>query len=237
MTFLELSPWHRAAAVAFGMVVGCGPSISLDDDDGSGGDAAETEAADTDPAATDASPGATTSPGDGADSAADGEGANESVGGAWPPPDGFDPAPDVGDGVLSHEMLIVADLPDGPLYLWMYAERLGDSFQGQLAPARLDGTWMAAAAPASFDGGAFDDNVAHATIEALALPAGLHPFSDAGVSVDLDLEVWIYGEDLLCGTMEIDLNGPDLADHVAVPFAAHPIEAIGADPAPPLACG
>lgn len=61
------------------------------------------------------------------------------------PAPGFDSKPDVGDGTLAEPLLLVARAPEGWLYFWWDAERLGDTLQGSLGPAkRVDSGWVPA---------------------------------------------------------------------------------------------
>jgi hypothetical protein len=151
-------------------------------------------------------------------------------------PSGFDPRADVGDGTLDDDMLFVIQTPDGPFYLFMLAQRLGDGFQAWVQAASYDGTTWIGVGPDVFDSGSgpVDENAFATAFEDLSLSAANHPFGDETLTVDIQLEGRLYADELLCGFMDIDFEGGD--DLFALPFVAVPVDEIGSDPAPAPPC-
>ncbi len=152
----------------------------------------------------------------------------------WPPAE-FDPVPDIGDRTLDDDLLLIADTGSGRLYLHLFAQRLGDTFQGQIRAARFAGDGWEPAGPELFvNTGGVDGNEVTVSVEALELPAGTHAFGSEAVVVDVIARSRLYADELLCGTLDLDFLGRP--DQLALPFVALPIDEVGADPAPPRQC-
>ncbi len=202
------------------LTLACGPVLAEDTDGGNGMGGVAQDAGNL--------------PGDNDDDGGSGRG-GESDDDAWPA--GFDPRGDVGDHTLREPLLLVAQTDLGPLYVHLYAERLGDGFQAWAAPANYQGVWEPVGEPLRDSGpSGVDENAVRAGFVDLAFPAGSHPFGPDEARVDLFLDLRFYDDRLLCGFAEIDLFFSDDMDQVA-PFVAVPIDLTEGQPEPEPSCG
>lgn len=199
------------------LILACGPVVAEDTDGGGGmGDAGNA--------------------GSNPDDDDDGVGQGGTVDDAeWP--DGFDPRGDVGDHTLREPVLLVVQTDLGPLFVHVYAERLGDGFQAWATPATYDGAWEAVGEPLRESGSdAVVDNEVRVGFVDMVFPPGLHPFGPDEARVDLFLDVRFYDDRLLCGFVELDLFFSDDMDQTA-PFVAVPIDLTAGQAEPNPSCG
>lgn len=142
-------------------------------------------------------------------------------------------AADVGDGTLDHELLVVAQTDAGPLYFVIFAQRLGDTFQGHARSAfYVDGSWVPGGFESPVDATeTIVDNEVLFVVNALILPAGLHPFGPDDVTISVDVQATISEDDRLCGVLATDVPGDE-----AALFSARPLEEFDGDPAPEPDC-
>lgn len=132
----------------------------------------------------------------------------------------FSPLGDVGDGTFAETLLVVAQTADGPFYFALQAERLGDTFQGNIASAsQVQGVWFPGEASDGLDSSAVDQNEVRFSVSGYTFEAGLHPFGDIDVTLDISFDARLHSEDVLCGTLQIE--GADIVAD-AVPFGALP---------------
>lgn len=170
---------------------------------------------------------------------ADGPGqtSNASAGddGDWPPNAGFDPVPDIGDGTLSDAMIVVAELPQGRMYLSFYAERPGYGIVGSFAnavanPEGVPPLWIP-------DTPSYD--IGYNGVEQNEFGVILNDFTLADTTplgpivVDLVFKLRLYSDNLMCGTVDIDLPGSDRIDDA--PVVVWQVEDI-LDPNPVFGC-
>ncbi|MEM7158054.1 MAG: hypothetical protein AAF799_34755 [Myxococcota bacterium] len=149
-----------------------------------------------------------------------------------PGPD-FDPVPDIGDGTLDDEMLAIVQTGSGPLYLWMLAQRKGDTFQAWLRSTELSSDWFPVGVE-GFSNALVIQNAFTVPYEGFEFVAGAHPFGAEAVTVDLVFDLALYEDELLCGTLDIDFPGG--TDLQGLPVVMRPIDELGAAPDPATTC-
>lgn len=155
--------------------------------------------------------------------------------GDWPPSDGFDPIPDIGDGTLSEDMLVVIELPQGRMTMWFYAERPGYGIVGHFqdavpaAPGQMP-LWVPAGQPMDIGYNGVEDNNFGVILDNYDLPdtTPLGP-----VNADLVFDLWLYSDRLMCGTVDIDLPAGEFIDDA--PVVVWPLEDL-LDPDPAFEC-
>lgn len=132
----------------------------------------------------------------------------------------FDPIPDVGDGSLAEDLLMVSNFGGQRLYVSLAAERLGDTFQGDARSASLmGGTW--AFGPSQFidASGAVTDNEITFRIDDYEFEAGHHPFGPGAMALDIVVAARIHTEEVLCGSITVQGDGVDATSIVTItPF-------------------
>lgn len=147
---------------------------------------------------------------------------------------GADSAPDIGDGTLDHDLLVIAQTQSGPFYFILAAQRTGDTFEGHARSAfYIDGVWtpggvetpMSALEP-------IDANEVPFEVENFVLPAGFHPFGPDDASVEVYAEARIAREDRICGALTVSIQ--DLTESAT--FVAVPVEDVEGQPAPDPDC-
>ncbi|MEM9462682.1 MAG: hypothetical protein AAGF11_51515 [Myxococcota bacterium] len=150
----------------------------------------------------------------------------------WPPalPPG-QPA-DVGDGTLADPMLLIGETEQGPLYLWLYAERRGDELLGEVAEVEyVDGQWTQAAASRPLESTLVDRNCFLSGAQGVGV--SVHPYGGGPLILDLTLHSVLYDDRLLCGDAWID-GWP--GRNVQMRYVAKPLAEVGGDPQPALRC-
>ncbi|MCH9683449.1 MAG: hypothetical protein K0V04_18575 [Deltaproteobacteria bacterium] len=151
----------------------------------------------------------------------------------WPPAYDGDHAVDVGDGTLADQLLVIGETSRGPVHLWMYAQRQGDTLTGEIAGAQfLGGQWQPTETPRPFTAVYLAGSRWFSfAVESIALSS--HPYGDAPLVVDLHLLVGMYEDQLLCGDGEFDGR---VGNDVQLRYVARPLAQVVDNPSPPLAC-
>ncbi len=139
--------------------------------------------------------------------------ANEDVGDSGLPT--FDPIPDVGDGSLEEDLLMVSDFGGQRLYISLAAERLGDTFQGEVRSASQMGEAWSFGPPQFINvSDAVRSNEVTFRIDDYDFEEGHHPFGQGAIALNIVVVARIHSEEILCGT--ITVQGDGVADSSTV---------------------
>lgn len=132
----------------------------------------------------------------------------------------FDPIPDVGDGSLVEDLLMVSNFGGQRLYVSLSAERMGDTFQGQARSASLiNAAWSFGPSQFIDAGDPVLNNEITFGIDDYEFEAGHHPFGQEAMALDIVVAARIHSEEVLCGTITVQGEGVDASATVTItPF-------------------
>lgn len=132
----------------------------------------------------------------------------------------FDPGPDVGDGSLEENLMMVSEFGGQRLFISMTVERLGDSFQGEAQSALPGGlNWSFGPAQPINTVSAVVDNELTFRIDDYPFAAGHHPFGPGPKVLDIVVEARFHSEEILCGSISVDGDGVEASSPVTLePF-------------------
>lgn len=142
---------------------------------------------------------------------------NEDDGGGIPP---FDSQPDVGDGSLEEDLLMVSEFGGQRFYISLAAERLGDTFQGEARSASLAaGSWsFGSSQPIDATGPVFNNEITF-RLEDQLFEAGHHPFGQGPAVLDIEIFARLHSEEILCGSISVQGENLDTSSTVTItPF-------------------